>query len=70
MEQNTSIFCGTSIEQVSVAAKLYYLFRMYSVRISAKLRHIIIIIIIIALQPFVGLWLLFQFLDPVRVHSR
>jgi hypothetical protein len=28
----------------------------------------IIIIIIIALQPFIGPWLLFQFLDPI--HSR
>jgi hypothetical protein len=26
---------------------------------------IIIIIIIVALQPFVGLWPLFQFLDPI-----
>jgi hypothetical protein len=29
---------------------------------------IIIIIIIMAVQPFVGLWPLFQFLD--RIHSR
>jgi hypothetical protein len=27
---------------------------------------IIIIIIIMALQPFVGPWQLFQFLDPIR----
>jgi hypothetical protein len=29
---------------------------------------IIIIIIIMVVQPFVGAWLLFQFLDPI--HSR
>jgi hypothetical protein len=35
---------------------------------ASKIIIIIIIIIIMYLQPFVGAWPLFQFLDPI--HSR